>query len=203
MTATEQDWRAVADRYWDTLLELEPILGTEVGDERFDDRLPDPSEAGRAHREKVQRRALEEAATVDRTGLDMVGRTTLDLIEAIARRDLASIEHRLDRLSAVSHLWGPGSLLADIASLQRADTPERADRYLGRLASGARLSGCPGRGGRGGGPGRTDRSRARGGPVDLPGRAPHRARARGRAPHATCGRQHGRHQGSGGRPGPR
>ncbi len=135
MTVTEQDWRVVADRYWDDLLELEPILGTEVGDERFDDRLPDPSQAGRAHREEVQRRALEEVAAVDRTGLDMVGRTTLDLIEAIARRDLASIEHRLDRLSAVSHLWGPGSLLADIASLQRADTPERAERYLGRLAA--------------------------------------------------------------------
>ena len=47
MTETDQDWRAVADRYWDDLLELEPILGTEVGDERFDDRLPDPTAAGR------------------------------------------------------------------------------------------------------------------------------------------------------------
>src|SRR5262245_17031296 len=135
MTATEQDWRVVADGYWDDLLELEPILGTEVGDERFDDRLPDPSAAGRARREEIQRRALEVVAGVDRSGLDMVGRTTLDLIEAIARRDLASLEHRLDRLAAVSHLWGPGSLLADIASLQRADTPEREERYLGRLAA--------------------------------------------------------------------
>ena len=38
-------------------------------------------------------------------------------------RDLASLEHRLDRLAAVSHLWGPGTLLADLGSLQRADTP--------------------------------------------------------------------------------
>ena len=50
MTETDQDWRAVADRYWDDLLELEPILGTEVGDERFDDRLPDPTAAGRPPR---------------------------------------------------------------------------------------------------------------------------------------------------------
>jgi uncharacterized protein (DUF885 family) len=135
MTETDQDWRAVADRYWDDLLELEPILGTEVGDERFDDRLPDPTAAGRAHREEVQRRALEEVAAIDRADIDMVGRTTLDLIEAIARRDLASLEHRLDRLASVSHLWGPGTLLADIASLQRADTPERAARYLRRLGA--------------------------------------------------------------------
>ena len=40
--------QALVDRYWEELLELEPILGTEVGDERFDDRLPDPTEAGPA-----------------------------------------------------------------------------------------------------------------------------------------------------------
>ena len=39
--------RSLADRYWEDLLELEPMLGTMIGDERFDDRLSDPSEAGR------------------------------------------------------------------------------------------------------------------------------------------------------------
>src|SRR5439155_25967146 len=40
---------------------------------------------------------------------------------------------RMDRLQAVSHLWGPGQLLAELASFQRADTPERLDRYVARL----------------------------------------------------------------------
>ena len=52
--------RDLADRYWVQLLELEPTLGTEAGDERFDDRLGDPSEAGRADAEAVHRGALAE-----------------------------------------------------------------------------------------------------------------------------------------------
>ncbi len=125
--------RTLVDWYWEHLLKIEPILGTEVGDERFDDRLPDPSEAGLADRERLHRGALRTLEKVDRARLDLVTRTTLDVLEAIARRELESIEYRLDRFRAVTHLFGPGNLLAEIGSLQRADTPERLDRYLGRL----------------------------------------------------------------------
>src|SRR4029453_7820522 len=38
-----------------------------------------------------------------------------------------------DRLWSASHLFGPGQILAAMASLQRADTPERVDRYVRRL----------------------------------------------------------------------
>lgn len=127
--------RALADRFWDELLEDEPLIGTTVGDDRYDDRLPDPSDAGRARREDRRRAALGELAEVDRGALDETLRTTLDVLEAIARRDLAEIDHRLDRLRAVTHLWGPGQLLGEIGSLQRADTPERLDRLVARLAA--------------------------------------------------------------------
>jgi uncharacterized protein (DUF885 family) len=133
MNDHDGDWRALADRYWDRLVELEPILGTEVGDERYDHRLPDPSEAGRARRAEVHGEVLVVLRAIDRTSLDMLGRTTVDLMETVARRDLRSLEHRTDRFQAVSHLWGPGTLLADIGSLQQADTPERRERYLARL----------------------------------------------------------------------
>lgn len=72
----------------------------------------------------------------------MEERTALDMLEAVARRDLAIVEHRLDRFWAVSHMFGsylmgPSELLGQIATLQRVDTPERLDRYV------ARLSGVP------------------------------------------------------------
>lgn len=133
MNEREAAARDLVDTYWEELLETEPLLGTMVGDERFDDRLPDPSDAGLAARETLHRAALEELAAIDRDLEDLGLRTTLDMLEAIAQRDLASIEHRLDRLGAVSHLWGPGQLLAELGSLQRADTPERLERYLARL----------------------------------------------------------------------
>lgn len=135
MTEQSEAARALADRYWQQLLEHEPMLGTMVGDERYDDRLPDPSEAGRAARETLHRTALEELALLDRDLADEALRTTLDVLEAIAEREIAGLEHRLDRLSSVSHLWGPGGLIGELASMQRADTPDRLDRYVARLSA--------------------------------------------------------------------
>ncbi|MBI3649030.1 MAG: DUF885 domain-containing protein, partial [Actinobacteria bacterium] len=104
-----------------------------VGDERYDDLLSDPSEVGRARSETAHRAALADVGQIDRAGLDPVLRTTIDVVEAIASRQLSDLEHRLDRLTVASHLWGPGQLVAEMASMQRADTPERLDKYVGRL----------------------------------------------------------------------
>jgi uncharacterized protein (DUF885 family) len=134
MTSTDPA-AALVDRYWEGLLQLEPLIGTMVGDERFDDRLSDPGEAGRERRRSFQQGALDELAGIDRSGLDVTMRTTLDVMESIAQREVAELAHRFDRLQAVSHLWGPGQLLAELGSMQRADTPERLERYLARLGA--------------------------------------------------------------------
>jgi uncharacterized protein (DUF885 family) len=127
--------RALVDRYWEGLLETEPLLGTQVGDERYDDRLPDPTDAGIATRETLHRGALEELALLDRDVEDLGLRTTLDMLEAIAQRSLVEIEHGLDRLQVASHFWGPSQLLGELGSIQRADTPDRLQRYLARLGA--------------------------------------------------------------------
>jgi uncharacterized protein (DUF885 family) len=130
---TETKAKDLAERFWEQLLEVEPLLATHIGDERFDDRLPDPGEAGLARREEIHRAALEEARSLDRAPLDAETRGTLDVLEAVTNRELAAIEHRMDRFQAVTHFWGPANLLADLGSLQRVDTPERAEKYLSRL----------------------------------------------------------------------
>ena len=127
--------KALADRYWDGLLELEPTLGTLVGDDRYDDRLPDPSEDGRARLGSLNRGALAELSSIDRAALDENLRGTLDLLEACARRSLSELDHRADRLRAAAHFWGPITMLAEVASIQSADTPERLDRYIRRLSA--------------------------------------------------------------------
>jgi uncharacterized protein (DUF885 family) len=125
----------LANRFWDTYLELQPLAGTYVGDERYDDRLPDPSDDGLARERDFFEDALAEIATIDRAGLTEDLRTTLDLVGFGSARNLEDIGHRIDRLQAVSHLFGPAGLLANIGSLQRADTPERLDRYVARLSA--------------------------------------------------------------------
>jgi uncharacterized protein (DUF885 family) len=124
---------ALADRSWEELLEREPVFATAIGDERYDDRLPDIGEEGRTRSETRNRAALEELATIDREGLDVTLRTTMDVLEAIATQTLAAIELRTDRLYVANHFVGPGVLLGDIASIQRTDTPEHLERYEQRL----------------------------------------------------------------------
>ena len=125
--------RSLADRYWDQLLELEPMMGTSTGDPRYDDRMPDVTEQGRAAGASTHKAALADLAKIDRTGLEGSLRGTLDILEAIADRGLAAIELRTDRLNVASHLWGPGQMLAEVGSIQQTDTPERLDRYEARL----------------------------------------------------------------------
>ena len=124
---------SLADRYWEDLLELEPMLGTMIGDERYDDRLSDPGDKGRARSESVNRAALEELASIDRSALNTTMRGTLDVLEAIARRAIAELEHGTDRLRAAAHFFGPAQTLAEVAAMQATDTPERLERYEARL----------------------------------------------------------------------
>ena len=49
----------IADGFWERFLELSPISATLYGDDRYDDRLPDPSPVGR---EKARQWALDMQA---------------------------------------------------------------------------------------------------------------------------------------------
>ena len=125
--------RALAERFWGELLEIYPIIGTFIGDERFDDRLPDPSEEGLARRKALFEGALVELGRIDPEQLDDEMRTTYAVLQTGATRELADIEFRIDRFFAVTHLFGPGTLTSTLGSTQRADTPERLEKYVRRL----------------------------------------------------------------------
>ena len=127
--------RGLAQRFWEGLLALEPMVGTYIGDDRYDDKLPDPSEEGIAKKKAFLEKSLADRSKIDAGGLDVELRTSLDVLENGCRRELNSIRWRMDRFSAVTHLFGPGNLLADIGSLQRADSPERVEKFAGRLSA--------------------------------------------------------------------
>lgn len=131
----DQSARELAQRFWDQLLEIYPVIGTFIGDERFDDKLPDPSEEGLSRRKDLFQGALTDLAAIDQAALDVEMRTTLSVLETGARRELADLEHRMDRFYAVTHLFGPGTLTSTLGSNQRADTPERLEKYVRRLGA--------------------------------------------------------------------
>jgi uncharacterized protein (DUF885 family) len=140
MTGPTPRVREFVDDYWRRFLMQEPMFATSAGEEGLDDRLPDLSEDGLATRDGVHGAALERCGSFGRGTLGLEDRAALDLVEFVARRELDIVRLRFDRFWAVSHmigghLYGPPQLLGQIGSLQRADTRERADRYLGRLSA--------------------------------------------------------------------
>ena len=52
--------RDLAQRFWEGLLPLEPMVGTYIGDDRYDDSLPDPSDEGIAKRKDFLEKSLAE-----------------------------------------------------------------------------------------------------------------------------------------------
>jgi uncharacterized protein (DUF885 family) len=122
---------AVADRFWERYLELDPLTGTDIGDERYDALLEDTSAAGRAGAQRVYEETLAALAAVDRTALSEEEELTFDLIAFASRRGLERAD--LDRLSAAAHNQFPAVILPVIGSLQRVGDAAGLDRYLERL----------------------------------------------------------------------
>ena len=55
---------ALADRFWESILELSPTTATVYGDERYADRLPDPGPAGRQKTRRLMESTRGEADAI-------------------------------------------------------------------------------------------------------------------------------------------
>ncbi len=125
---------ALADRFWEALLELNPTLATTYGDERFDDRLDDPGPEGRARLRRLMEQTLAEALAIDPDQLDVEDRITRDMLRVIAELAIEEDDQRIHELRVVDQMGGPQTLLPQLVQFQPADTPERLERLLARLA---------------------------------------------------------------------
>ncbi len=126
---------AFADRAWEQFLELNPLWATMQGDERWDDRLDDPGPDGRA-----AMLATAEAWEAEMEGfggleLSVEDQITLGLVRFAIARTRGSHELRLWEMEAIDQYSGPQGLMGDLARTQRADTPERFEKLLARIAA--------------------------------------------------------------------
>ncbi len=124
----------LADRFWDGVLERDPVSATILGDDRWDDRLPDLGAEGRAADAAGYRAALEEAATIDRAALEPEQVITHDMLTLVAQTHLEALEQKQYQL-AVDHIFGVQTLPVRVAQYQIAETPEQLDRLLARFAA--------------------------------------------------------------------
>jgi uncharacterized protein (DUF885 family) len=129
----------VLDRYWEDALVLNPIQATFVGDDRYDDRLPNFLSAEYRARQKAHaERYLAALATFDRARLAGQDRLSLDVL----RRDL---EEELEGLRFPGwmipiHQFGSGptffAMLASGKSVQPFRTARDYEAFLRRMDGG-------------------------------------------------------------------
>ena len=133
MTATPV--HQFADRAWSEYLELNPLWATVQGIETWDDRLDDPSAAGRAALMAVVERWAVQVDELSRDELSVEDTVTLGLMRAVIRRFRGAHELRLWEFDALDQISGPQSLVGELARFQRTDTPQRFENLLRRLAA--------------------------------------------------------------------
>jgi uncharacterized protein (DUF885 family) len=123
----------LSDRFWEGILELNPSTATVYGDERYADRLEDPSPAGRARTRRLMEKTKAEAEAIPVDGLSIEDRITRDVMIVIADLGIEEDDQGTHRLNVVDQIGGPQTLLPQLCQFQKADTPERLDKFVARL----------------------------------------------------------------------
>ena len=123
----------LADRFWQWFLARQPMYATVLGDERYSNRLSDPSAEGRAEEVEGLKAFLSDAREIGREGLSQEDTITIDMLEVVARIWLRQHEHDLHHFEAIDQMAGPQNLPGDMSRFQRLDTPERLEAAIERL----------------------------------------------------------------------
>jgi uncharacterized protein (DUF885 family) len=125
----------LADQFWEDILELNPTTATVYGDERYNDRLEDPSPAGRAKTRALMEQTKAAAEAIAPEDLSVEDRITRDMLIVIADQAIEQHDQGVHRLGVVDQISGPQTLLPQVCQFQPADTPERFEKFIARLES--------------------------------------------------------------------
>ena len=86
---------ALADRFWEAILELNPTTATVYGDERYADRLEDPGPEGRAKARRLLEETKAAAEAIPADGLSVEERITRDVLIVIAEQSIEEDDQRI------------------------------------------------------------------------------------------------------------
>ncbi|MBA2700731.1 MAG: DUF885 domain-containing protein [Chloroflexi bacterium] len=133
MTDDRSPVDALADRFWEGVLELNPTTATFYGDPRYADQLEDPSPEGRARTRELMERTVREAQAIPIDDLPTEERITRDMLEVIGALQIEEDDQGLHQLRVVDQMGGPQQLLPQLTQFQPADTPDGLDAFVARL----------------------------------------------------------------------
>jgi uncharacterized protein (DUF885 family) len=121
----------LADRFWEGVLERDPLYATVLGDERYNDRWPDLGPKGRAADEAALREMVSDARAIPTDGLDPEQVITRDMLMVVGENYVEAYAQKQYQLS-LDHMSGPQIWPAQAAQYQPADTPDRLEKLLTR-----------------------------------------------------------------------
>ncbi len=124
----------LADRFWEGVLERDPLYATVLGDERYNDRWPDLGPEGRAADAAALQEMLRDAQAIPAHRLEPEQVTTRDMLIIVGEIHLEAYAQKQYQLS-LDHMSGPQIWAAQAAQYQPADTPERLEKLLTRYAT--------------------------------------------------------------------
>ncbi len=131
--AADDELRRLADTYIDDLMRCHPDTATELGDHRFDELLPDRSEAALADERRVLDGFAARLTDLDGPALEPELRVDAAMIAGDVARRLFEIEELRE------HTWNPllanpGQAIYMLLARDYAPLPERLHSLAGRLA---------------------------------------------------------------------
>ena len=128
--------RALADEYWEEQLKLDPLLATQVGDPRYDDRLPDQlSDAGREAIRQLALRTRTSLETIPRSELRGEDVFTWAVLDEETRTTLEGlpVDDHLMPLDSLNSIAVQMPLLGSGVGMQPFRTVRDYDKFLARI----------------------------------------------------------------------
>jgi uncharacterized protein (DUF885 family) len=134
----EERLAATADRAWEVVIEAAPLYATQLGDHRFDDRLPPVTPQQRAEvlarLKSVAAEAGPLAVVAATPGTDPGTATTAAALDAWLAMEIAFRESEV-AVWAIDPLEGPQSALLNIPSYHPVETVQQAEAMVARWSA--------------------------------------------------------------------
>jgi uncharacterized protein (DUF885 family) len=131
MTATTELQQLLNDE-WEFRLKEDPLFATDVGDHRYDDRLPSVTEADYQRRLDQARSFLDQSGEIDRAQLSRSDQLNLDIFRRVKQDDIAELEYR-SYLMPIDRMGGFQTNFAELPNFLAFESAQDYENFIARL----------------------------------------------------------------------
>ncbi len=126
----QEDIRQIFEDFWEWYLKENPIHATLIGDERYDDKLPDIS---RSHKDELKSKLKEFKAKIKKfRRIPEQEKVNKEVLIWYLDDSLEYLEQDIEDFQ-IDHISGNHLMIFEIANFQKIDTKERFENFIERI----------------------------------------------------------------------